>query len=135
MQERVTIKINPGSQSRVNTAAATHPTPYHYTGNVAQPTQDPKKRVPNERSLPAGFQENAYWQALGTKCFEKRQKEYNYKFCPFKDMTQLKPGYTFNVNMGIYDSWMSGENNMTMLFTDGDGCANNKKRSTKVHYF
>jgi protein kinase C substrate 80K-H len=94
-----------------------------------------------EKDLSRDFGPEDAFLPLNGECFDLDEREYTYKFCPFKDVQQIKKGAGYGPNMGrfkgfaeqSYSLWGAKSDYTHMLFTEGESCWGGPARSTDVH--
>ncbi|VDM63235.1 unnamed protein product [Angiostrongylus costaricensis] len=73
------------------------------------------------------------WATLKGKCFERTEKQYTYKFCPFERVVQIEKSGVGETGLGSVE-W-SGElprKYSKQSYRDGQACWNGPQRSTEV---
>ena len=120
------IKIVEGLPKKKNT--------YTHSSTPVEPTPS---RTPH--SIPALTP--LEYLPLDGKCFTENIGRYEYKICPFRNVTQLDKQTTWNPFyglLGIWNKWKADDSAdrqfQTQEYTDGTSCGNNIKRKVQVNF-
>ena len=123
---RFNIKIVEGLPKKKNT--------YTHSSTPVEPTPS---RVPH--SIPALTPLN--YLPLDGKCFAEHIGRYEYRICPFRNVTQLDKQTTWNPFyglLGIWGKWKADDSADSQFqvqqYNDGTRCGNNIKRKVQVNF-
>ncbi|XP_029641293.1 N-acetylglucosamine-1-phosphotransferase subunit gamma isoform X1 [Octopus sinensis] len=85
---------------------------------------------------PANFSGPPHFRSLIGKCFNKSDNMYQYKFCPFFNVTQHELSLRWNPYngiLGVWQDWEIANNTFTaMLLKEGDKCGSISRTSRVV---
>ena len=84
-----------------------------------------------DRYLGTNFGADDQFSPLYEQCFEYTDREYVYKLCMYKQVTQRSKSGGRETTLGNWESW-DGEDNSVMKYTGGEKCWNGPNRSMTV---
>ena len=84
-----------------------------------------------ERYIGMNFGADDQFSPLYEQCYEYTDREYVYKLCMYKQVTQRSKSGGRETTLGNWDSW-DGEDNSVMKYTGGEKCWNGPNRSMTV---
>lgn len=100
---------------------------------VVENVENEKNDLDKQVNLDLG-PENSFYSLLN-QCFDFKEKEYTYTFCPF-DKASQKPKNGGETSLGRWGEWAGPSDNkyLQMKMTKGQRCWNGPDRSLTVHF-
>ncbi|KAE9415122.1 hypothetical protein Angca_005311, partial [Angiostrongylus cantonensis] len=132
-EDQEKVENDEGDGNRLESDEDSMP-PYDEETLKAIEEADTERKREAESFAEQDFGTDYAWATLKGKCFERTEKQYTYKFCPFERAMQIEKGGVGETSLGNWREW-SGEllgKYSKQSYRDGQACWNGPQRSTEV---